>query len=86
MAAWDKPVSDTLYFGNVDETISERVIAELCLQAGPVRSLRAPVDASGRRKTFVFVQFAALVCATVICELLSPHEPDLIVIIYCSYF
>ncbi|KAG8187430.1 hypothetical protein JTE90_009503 [Oedothorax gibbosus] len=47
----------TLYCGNLSEKVTEDLLYELFLQAGPLESVSIPKDKDGRQKNFGFVKF-----------------------------
>ncbi|KAH8283118.1 hypothetical protein KR054_012265 [Drosophila jambulina] len=52
----------TLYCGNLDERVSEEILYEVFLQAGPIEQVRIPTDNTGRQRNFGFVTYQHL-CA-----------------------
>lgn len=52
----------TLFCGNLDERVSEEVLYEVFLQAGPIEEVRIPTDNTGRQRNFGFVRYQHL-CA-----------------------
>lgn len=49
--------SRTLYVGNIADEVTEELLYELFLQAGPVEKVKIPVDREGRKSNFGFVTF-----------------------------
>ncbi|XP_016428052.1 RNA-binding protein 7-like isoform X2 [Sinocyclocheilus rhinocerous] len=47
----------TLFVGNLDPQVTEEVIFELFLQAGPLIKVKIPKDSDGKSKQFAFVNF-----------------------------
>ncbi|XP_075974569.1 uncharacterized protein LOC142975539 [Anticarsia gemmatalis] len=47
----------TLWCGNLAEQVTEELLYELFLQAGPLEKVRIPKDRDGRQKTFAFITF-----------------------------
>ncbi|TRZ02762.1 hypothetical protein DNTS_002683 [Danionella cerebrum] len=47
----------TLFVGNLDPQVTEEVVFELFLQAGPVISVKIPKNNEGKSKLFAFVNF-----------------------------
>ncbi|KAK7151426.1 hypothetical protein R3I94_007925 [Phoxinus phoxinus] len=47
----------TLFVGNLDPQVTEEVIFELFLQAGPLIKVKIPKDNDGKSKQFAFVNF-----------------------------
>nr|Q6P0F4.1 RecName: Full=RNA-binding protein 7; AltName: Full=RNA-binding motif protein 7 [Danio rerio]AAH65641.1 Zgc:77304 protein [Danio rerio] len=47
----------TLFVGNLDPQVTEEVIFELFLQAGPLIKVKIPKDNEGKSKLFAFVNF-----------------------------
>ncbi|XP_052386882.1 RNA-binding protein 7-like [Carassius gibelio] len=47
----------TLFVGNLDPQVTEEVIFELFLQAGPLIKVKIPKDNDGKSKKFAFVNF-----------------------------
>lgn len=47
----------TLFVGNLDPKVSEELIFELFLQAGPLIKVKIPKDNDGKSKQFAFVNF-----------------------------
>ncbi|KAH8412145.1 hypothetical protein KR009_000093 [Drosophila setifemur] len=52
----------TLFCGNLDERVTEEILYEVFLQAGPIESVRIPTDNTGRQRNFGFVTYQR-VCA-----------------------
>ncbi|KAH8244559.1 hypothetical protein KR038_001772 [Drosophila bunnanda] len=52
----------TLFCGNLDERVTEEILYEVFLQAGPIEEVRIPTDNSGRQRNFGFVTYQHL-CA-----------------------
>uniref|UniRef100_W5M383 RNA binding motif protein 7 n=1 Tax=Lepisosteus oculatus TaxID=7918 RepID=W5M383_LEPOC len=50
-------VDKTLFVGNLDTRVTEELLFELFLQAGPVINVKIPKDKDGRPKPFAFVNF-----------------------------
>ncbi|XP_054263331.1 RNA-binding protein 7-like [Macrosteles quadrilineatus] len=59
MMRMDRDESDerTLWCGNISDQVSDEVLYELFLQAGPLESVRRPRDPNGRPKSFAFIVF-----------------------------
>ncbi|XP_064594725.1 LOW QUALITY PROTEIN: RNA-binding protein 7-like [Liolophura sinensis] len=49
--------SRTIYVGNISDRVSEEILYELFLQAGPLEKVTIPKDKEGRRRKFGFVTF-----------------------------
>lgn len=49
--------SRTLYVGNIADEVTEELLYELFLQAGPVERVKIPADREGRKSNFGFVTF-----------------------------
>ncbi|GFQ65331.1 RNA-binding protein 7 [Trichonephila clavata] len=47
----------TLYCGNLSEKVTEDLLYELFLQAGPLESVKIPKDKDGRQRNYGFVTF-----------------------------
>ncbi|XP_034826834.1 RNA-binding protein 7 [Maniola hyperantus] len=47
----------TLWCGNLAEQVTEELLYELFLQAGPLEKVRIPRDRDGRQKNFAFITF-----------------------------
>ncbi|GIX96953.1 RNA-binding protein 7 [Caerostris darwini] len=47
----------TLYCGNLPEKVTEDLLYELFLQAGPLESVKIPKDKDGRQRNYGFVTF-----------------------------
>ncbi|KAH8333665.1 hypothetical protein KR059_002018 [Drosophila kikkawai] len=47
----------TLFCGNLDERVSEEILYEVFLQAGPIEEVRIPTDNMGRQRNFGFVTY-----------------------------
>lgn len=47
----------TLWCGNLDPKVTEELLRELFVQAGPVEDVKIPKDNNGRSKNFAFVTF-----------------------------
>lgn len=52
----------TLFCGNLDERVTEEILYEVFLQAGPIEGVRIPTDNNGRTRNFGFVTYQRL-CA-----------------------
>eukprot|EP00099_Drosophila_melanogaster_P017591 NP_608497.1 uncharacterized protein Dmel_CG11454 [Drosophila melanogaster] len=52
----------TLFCGNLDERVTEEILYEVFLQAGPIEGVRIPTDNNGRPRNFGFVTYQRL-CA-----------------------
>ncbi|KAI8033692.1 RNA-binding protein 7 [Drosophila gunungcola] len=52
----------TLFCGNLDERVTEEILYEVFLQAGPIEFVRIPSDNTGRQRNFGFVTYQRL-CA-----------------------
>ncbi|EDW87094.1 RNA-binding protein 7 [Drosophila yakuba] len=52
----------TLFCGNLDERVTEEILYEVFLQAGPIEGVRIPTDNNGRQRNFGFVTYQRL-CA-----------------------
>ncbi|XP_036342411.1 RNA-binding protein 7-like [Rhagoletis pomonella] len=48
----------TLFVGNLDDRVTEDLLYEVFLQAGPVEAVRIPKDNSGRQRSFGFVVYS----------------------------
>ncbi|XP_078054989.1 RNA-binding protein 7-like isoform X2 [Mustelus asterias] len=47
----------TLFIGNLDQRVTEELLFELFLQAGPLLAVKIPKDKDGKSKQFAFVHF-----------------------------
>ncbi|ALC39764.1 CG11454 [Drosophila busckii] len=47
----------TIYCNNLDERVTEDILYEVFLQAGPIESVRIPLDNMGRQRNFGFVSY-----------------------------
>ncbi|XP_062140316.1 RNA-binding protein 7-like [Drosophila sulfurigaster albostrigata] len=47
----------TLFCNNLDERVTEEILYEVFLQAGPIESARIPLDNTGRQRNFGFVTY-----------------------------
>ncbi|XP_047988394.1 RNA-binding protein 7 [Leguminivora glycinivorella] len=47
----------TLWCGNLPEQVTEELLYELFLQAGPLEKVRIPRDRDGRQKNFAFITY-----------------------------
>lgn len=47
----------TLWCGNMDSQVTENLLYELFIQAGPLENVRIPKDSSGRPRSYAFVTF-----------------------------
>ncbi|XP_049789402.1 RNA-binding protein 7 [Schistocerca nitens] len=47
----------TVFCGNISEKVTEEILFELFLQAGPLDAVRIPKDKDGRQRSFAFVVF-----------------------------
>ncbi|XP_023165769.1 uncharacterized protein LOC111596000 [Drosophila hydei] len=47
----------TLFSNNLDERVTEDILYEVFLQAGPIESVRIPLDNTGRQRNFGFVTY-----------------------------
>ncbi|XP_062894311.1 RNA-binding protein 7 [Mobula hypostoma] len=47
----------TLFIGNLDAKVTEELLFELFLQAGPLVTVKIPKDKDGKSKQFAFVHF-----------------------------
>lgn len=47
----------TVWCGNLSDKVTEDILYELFLQAGPVRRVKIPKDKDGRQLTYAFVTF-----------------------------
>ncbi|XP_022231581.1 RNA-binding protein 7 [Drosophila obscura] len=47
----------TLFCGNLDERVTEEILFEVFLQAGPIEGVRIPSDNTGRQRNFGFVTY-----------------------------
>lgn len=62
----------SVFLGNLDQRVTEELLWELLLQAGPVKSVRIPCDKeTGKPKAFGFVEFSSSTSAHYACELLD---------------
>lgn len=53
----DEEQSRTLFCSNLDERVTEEILYEVFLQAGPIESARIPLDNTGRQRNFGFVTY-----------------------------
>ncbi|KAL7742461.1 hypothetical protein ACLKA6_019089 [Drosophila palustris] len=53
----DDEQSRTLFCSNLDERVTEEILYEVFLQAGPIESARIPLDNAGRQRNFGFVTY-----------------------------
>ncbi|XP_073822236.1 uncharacterized protein isoform X2 [Musca autumnalis] len=49
----------TLFVANLDEKVTEELLYEVFLQAGPIERARIPKDNNGRQRTFGFVTYTS---------------------------
>lgn len=47
----------TIFCANLDQRVTEELLYEVFLQAGPIESVRIPKDNGGRQKTFGFITY-----------------------------
>ncbi|XP_017110760.1 RNA-binding protein 7-like [Drosophila elegans] len=52
----------TLFCGNLDERVTEEILYEVFLQAGPIEGVHIPTDNTGRQRNYGFVTYQHL-CA-----------------------
>ena len=48
----------TVFVGNIPFDVGEPRIREICMQAGPIQSLRMMTDATGKPRGFAFCEYA----------------------------
>lgn len=53
----DDEQARTLFCNNLDERVTEEILYEVFLQAGPIESARIPLDNTGRQRNFGFVTY-----------------------------
>ncbi|KAH8409558.1 hypothetical protein KR222_008525, partial [Zaprionus bogoriensis] len=53
----DDEQARTLFCNNLDERVTEEILYEVFLQAGPIESARIPLDNMGRQRNFGFVTY-----------------------------
>ncbi|XP_030564943.1 uncharacterized protein LOC115765488 [Drosophila novamexicana] len=53
----DEEQTRTLFCNNLDERVTEEILYEVFLQAGPIESARIPLDNTGRQRNFGFVTY-----------------------------
>ncbi|KAH8284483.1 hypothetical protein KR044_006430, partial [Drosophila immigrans] len=53
----DEEQMRTLFCNNLDERVTEEILYEVFLQAGPIESARIPLDNTGRQRNFGFVTY-----------------------------
>ncbi|XP_034111289.1 RNA-binding protein 7-like [Drosophila albomicans] len=53
----DEEQMRTLFCHNLDERVTEEILYEVFLQAGPIESARIPLDNTGRQRNFGFVTY-----------------------------
>ncbi|KAH8361008.1 hypothetical protein KR093_009599, partial [Drosophila rubida] len=53
----DEEQMRTLFCNNLDDRVTEEILYEVFLQAGPIESARIPLDNSGRQRNFGFVTY-----------------------------
>ena len=62
----------SIFVANLDSRISEDILWELFLQAGPVKSVHIPIDKeSGKQRNFAFIEFSSSISAHYAWELLD---------------
>ncbi|KAH8279566.1 hypothetical protein KR018_001734 [Drosophila ironensis] len=64
----------TVFCGNLDQRVTEEMLYEVFLQAGPIESLRIPTDDTGRQRNFGFVTYQHLSAVPFALELLHGLE------------
>lgn len=47
----------TLWCGNLSENVTEEMLYELFLQAGPLENVKIPRDANGRQRSYAFITY-----------------------------
>ncbi|KFB42357.1 AGAP002256-PA-like protein [Anopheles sinensis] len=47
----------TLWCGNLSEKVTEELLYELCLQAGPVENVKIPRDSDKRQRSYAFITY-----------------------------
>lgn len=60
-----------LHLTRLDKRVTEEILFELFLQAGPVRDVRIITDRTGQSRGYAFVEYDDDVSATYACELLN---------------
>lgn len=53
----DNEEKRTLFCANLDERVTEELLYEVFLQAGPIEKARIPKDPNGRQRTFGFITY-----------------------------
>ncbi|KNC26432.1 hypothetical protein FF38_09508 [Lucilia cuprina] len=53
----DNEEKRTIFCANLDERVTEDLLYEVFLQAGPIESARIPKDQNGRQRTFGFITY-----------------------------
>lgn len=53
----DSEEQRTLFCANLDERVTEELLYEVFLQAGPIESARIPKDHNGKQRTFGFITY-----------------------------
>ena len=62
----------SIFVANLDSRVSEEILWELFLQAGPVKSVHIPIDKeSGKQRNFAFIEFSSSIAAHYAWELLD---------------
>ncbi|EDO35243.1 predicted protein, partial [Nematostella vectensis] len=62
----------SVFVGNLDSRVTEEILWELFLQAGPLENVRIPTDKNtGQQRSFGFVEFSSPVSVHYASELLD---------------
>lgn len=59
----DSKTPRTLYCGNISDAVTEELLYELFLQAGPIEKVTIPKEKDGKQRTFAFIEFVHKVSA-----------------------
>ncbi|XP_002162311.1 RNA-binding protein 7 isoform X1 [Hydra vulgaris] len=62
----------TVFVSNIESRVTEELLWELFLQAGPLKNVHIPIDrSSGKSKTFAFVTYSDISAVAFSCELFN---------------
>ncbi|GAB6023120.1 hypothetical protein CHUAL_007206 [Chamberlinius hualienensis] len=70
----DSEDSRTLYCGNLSEEVTEELLYELFLQAGPIQKVSIPTVFNGKRRNYGFVTYKHAVSVPYAVKLLSEES------------
>ncbi|CAH1155170.1 unnamed protein product [Phaedon cochleariae] len=63
--------SKTIWCGNLSDKVTEELLYELFLQAGPLERVKIPTDKEGRKSNFAFITFKHLESVNYVLRLLD---------------